>query len=53
MGWEYAHVAIDDHSRLSYVEVLPNLTGGNVKPIPAGVEREIAAHRRATGASVD
>lgn len=21
-GWEYAHIAIDDHSRLSYVEVL-------------------------------
>jgi transposase len=26
-GWEYAHVAIDDHSRLSYVEVLPDQTG--------------------------
>lgn len=23
-GWEYAHVCIDDHSRLAYVEVLPN-----------------------------
>jgi len=23
-GWEYAHIAIDDHSRLSYVEVLPD-----------------------------
>jgi transposase InsO family protein len=23
-GWEYAHLAIDDHSRLSYVEVLPD-----------------------------
>jgi len=24
VGWEYAHVAIDDHSRFSYVEVLPD-----------------------------
>jgi transposase InsO family protein len=27
IGWEYVHVAIDDHSRLSYVEVLPDQTG--------------------------
>ena len=27
IGWEYAHVAIDDHSRAAYVEVLPNQTG--------------------------
>lgn len=26
-GWEYVHVAIDDHSRLAYVEVLPEQTG--------------------------
>jgi len=26
-GWEYAHVAIDDHSRLAYLEVLPDETG--------------------------
>jgi transposase InsO family protein len=25
--WEYAHVAIDDHSRAAYVEVLPDQTG--------------------------
>ncbi len=25
-GWEYAHVAIDDHTRLAYVEVLPAQT---------------------------
>lgn len=24
IGWEFAHVCIDDHSRLAYVEVLPN-----------------------------
>lgn len=26
-GWEFAHIAIDDHTRLSYVEVLPNEKG--------------------------
>src|SRR5258708_10895546 len=26
-GWEFAHIAIDDHSRVSYVEVLPDETG--------------------------
>lgn len=25
-GWEFAHIAIDDHTRLSYVEVLPDET---------------------------
>ncbi|HEX9842227.1 MAG TPA: IS481 family transposase, partial [bacterium] len=24
IGWEFVHVCIDDHSRLAYVEVLPN-----------------------------
>jgi transposase InsO family protein len=27
IGWEYAHVAIDDHSRAAYVEILPDQTG--------------------------
>lgn len=27
-GYEYAHVAIDDHSRVAYVEVLPDQRGG-------------------------
>jgi len=27
IGWEFAHIAIDDHTRLSYVEVLPNENG--------------------------
>lgn len=26
-GWEFAHLAIDDHTRLSYVEVLPDERG--------------------------
>jgi transposase InsO family protein len=27
-GWEYVHVAVDDHSRVAYVEVLPDQCGG-------------------------
>jgi transposase InsO family protein len=27
VGWEYAHVAVDDHSRVAYVEVLPDQQG--------------------------
>jgi transposase InsO family protein len=29
-GWEYVHVAIDDHSRAAYVEVLSDQTGATV-----------------------
>lgn len=28
-GWEYLHVAIDDHSRLAYSEMLPDETGNS------------------------
>jgi hypothetical protein len=24
VGWEFVHVAVDDHSRLAYAEVLPD-----------------------------
>ena len=27
IGWEYVHVAVDDHTRLAYVEVLPEQGG--------------------------
>lgn len=27
LGWEYLHVAIDDHSRLTYAEILPDAHG--------------------------
>ena len=27
IGWEYVHVAVDDHCRLAYVEVLPEQRG--------------------------
>ena len=30
IGWEYAHVAVDDFSRLAYMEVLPDERGGTV-----------------------
>jgi len=26
-GWEYLHVAVDDHSRIAFSQVLPNFTG--------------------------
>ena len=29
LGWEYLHVAIDDHSRLSYAELLPDEQQGS------------------------
>jgi transposase InsO family protein len=30
IGWEFAHVCIDDHSRVSYVEILPDETQESV-----------------------
>ena len=29
IGWEYVHLAIDDHSRLAYSEILPDETRGS------------------------
>jgi transposase InsO family protein len=26
-GWDYVHVAVDDHSRVAYIEILPDETG--------------------------
>lgn len=43
VGWEYAHVAIDDFSRLSYMEVLPDETGATVAGF---LRRAIAWYRR-------
>ena len=40
VGWENAHVAIDDHSRVAYVEVLPC-------PLPTHLHSVPAASRRA------
>lgn len=30
LGWDYVHVAIDDHSRLAFAEILPDETGASV-----------------------
>ena len=40
IGWEYAHVAVDDHSRAAYVEVLPGSDGRHHGGLSS-------AHRRA------
>lgn len=42
-GWEFAHVAIDDHSRLAYVEVLANEKGVTATGF---FERALAFFRR-------
>jgi transposase InsO family protein len=42
-GWEYVHVAIDDYSRLAYVEVLPDEKGATAA---AFLRRAIAFYRR-------
>jgi transposase len=33
IGWEYLHVAIDDHSRLTYAEILPDELGDATAPL--------------------
>jgi transposase InsO family protein len=38
-GWEYVHVAVDDHTRLAYVEVLPDQRGPACR---AFLERAVA-----------
>ncbi len=30
LGWDYVHVAIDDHSRLAFAEILPDETAASV-----------------------
>jgi transposase InsO family protein len=44
-GWEYVHVAVDDHTRLAYVEVLPEQGG----PACAGFLARAIAWYRARG----
>jgi transposase InsO family protein len=43
IGWEYAHVAVDDHSRLAYVEVLPDQKATTAI---AFLRRAVAFYRR-------
>jgi transposase InsO family protein len=42
-GWEFVHVAIDDYSRVAYVEVLPDETGSTTA---AFLRRALAWYRR-------
>jgi transposase InsO family protein len=48
-GWEFAHVCIDDHTRLAYVEVLPDERGTTC----AGFLRRALAWYRARGIEVE
>jgi transposase InsO family protein len=42
-GWEYVHIAIDDHSRLAYAEVLPDEKAATAA---AFLRRAVARYRR-------
>jgi transposase InsO family protein len=44
IGWEYVHVAIDDHSRIAYVEVLANQLGPTCAAFLARAVAWWAAH---------
>jgi transposase InsO family protein len=48
-GWDYVHVAIDDHSRLAYAEVLPDETAATA----AGFLRRAIAYYRRYGITVE
>jgi transposase InsO family protein len=43
VGWEYVHIAVDDHSRLAYAEVLPDEKGATAIGF---LRRTIAFYRR-------
>jgi transposase InsO family protein len=49
IGWEYVHVAIDDHSRLAYAEVLPDQKATTA----IGFLRRAVAHYRRYGVGVE
>lgn len=44
IGWEYAHVAVDDHSRAAYVEVLPDQRGATTAGFLARTVAWFARH---------
>jgi hypothetical protein len=48
VGWEYVHIAIDDATRLAYVEVLPDEKASTA----VGFLRRAVAHYAADGATV-
>jgi transposase len=49
VGYDYLHVAIDDHTRYAYVEVLPDEKG----PTCAGFVERMAGHLGALGVTVE
>ena len=44
-GWEYLHVAVDDHSRVAYVELLPDEGQATARRFLRGALRWFRAHR--------
>jgi hypothetical protein len=44
LGYDYVHVAVDDHSRLAYVEVLPDGQGPTCAAFLAHAAAFMAAH---------
>lgn len=52
MGYDYVHVAVDDHSRLAYVEVITLAEGGENAQACAGFLRRAAAFYAGYGVAV-
>ena len=44
IGWEYLHVAIEDHSRLTYAEILPDELGDTTAAFLVRAVAWLAAH---------
>jgi transposase InsO family protein len=53
VGYDYVHVAVDDHSRLAYVEVIAATEGGENGPACAGFLRRAAAFYAGHGVTVE
>ncbi len=52
-GWQYVHVAVDDHSRLAYVEVLPSERREDAVAFLGGRGLVSRAGRRGRGGGAD
>jgi hypothetical protein len=46
VGWEYLHIAVDDATRLAYVEVLPDEKAATAGRIPAPRRPALQSARR-------
>jgi transposase len=53
VGWEFVHIAIDDHSRLAYAEVLPDERGQDGDRLPAPRARLLRPLRDQDRAALD